>query len=82
VLLAAEGYESKAIELELRQDVMKVGRWQKRCAMGGMAAIIKDKTRPGRIPALPKALRAEIICGSLEEEPVGATHWSRCSMAA
>jgi len=47
-----------------------------------MAAIIKDKTRPGRIPPLPKALRAEIIRRTTQETPLGATHWSRSLMAA
>jgi transposase len=82
VLLAAEGYENKAIAAKLRQDVIKVGRWRKRYAVGGMAAIIKDKTRPGRIPPLPKALRAEIIRRTTQETPLGATHWSRSLMAA
>jgi len=61
---------------------MKVGRWRKRYAEGGMDAIIKDKTRPGRIPPLPKAFRAEIMRRSTQETPFGATHWSRSLMAA
>jgi transposase len=82
VLLAAEGEENKAIAAKLGQDVMKVGRWRKRYAEGGMRAIVKDKTRPGRIPPLPKALRAKVIRLTVEEVPLGATHWSRSLMAA
>jgi len=82
VLLAAAGCENQTIAKELRQDVMKVGRWRKRYAEGGMAAILKDKTRPGRIPPLAKAVRKEIIRRTVEEKPLGATHWSRSLMAA
>lgn len=82
VLLAAEGLENKAIAAQLRQDVGKVGRWRKRYSEGGMDAIIKDKTRPGRIPALPKAVRAEVIRRTVEEKPGAATHWSRALLAA
>jgi transposase len=82
VLLAAAGEENKTIAEKLRQDVMKVGRWRQRYAQGGMAAILKDKTRPGRIPPLAKTLRKEIIRRTIEEQPLGATHWSRALMAA
>src|ERR1700744_3219419 len=82
VLLAAEGYENKVIAAKVRQDVMKVGRWRRRYAEGGMRAIAKDKTRPGRIPPLPKALQREIVRLTVEEVPTGATHWSRSLMAA
>src|SRR5580698_7938157 len=74
VLLAAAGEKNKAIAIKLGQDVMKVGRWRKRYAEGGMRAIVKDKTRPGRIPPLPKALQREIIRLTVEEVPTGATH--------
>jgi transposase len=82
VLLAAEGYTNQEIATQLHQDVMKVGRWRKRYAEGGMAAIVKDKTRPGRIPPLSKGVRAEIIRRTIQETPFGATHWSRSLMAA
>jgi transposase len=82
VLLAAEGYENKVIARELGQDVMKVGRWRSRFALGGMAAIVKDKTRPGRITPLSKAVRTEIIRRTSQETPPEATHWSRSLMAA
>ncbi len=48
----------------------------------GLAGIEKDKTRPGRIKALPKSKESEIIRMTLEETPKGCTHWSRSLMAA
>lgn len=82
VLLAADGLQNKEIAQQLKQDKMKVGRWRERYAKGGLAAILKDKTRPGRIPCLSKSLKSHIIRLSTNEKPAGATHWSRNSMAA
>src|ERR1035438_1316189 len=49
ILLAADGLENQEIARKLRQDKMKVGRWRTRNAQGGLEAILKDKSRPGRI---------------------------------
>ena len=82
VLLAAEGLENKDIAARLRQDKMKVGRWRSRYVQFGMAGIMKDKSRPGRIPPLAAAVKSKIIAVTLGEKPPSATHWSRATMAA
>jgi transposase len=82
VLLAADGLENKEIASELGQDRGKVGRWRQRYAQHGMDGILKDKTRPGRIPAISDSLRSEIIKQTLDSKPEGATHWSRTTMAS
>jgi transposase len=81
VLLAADGLENKEIARRLGQDKMKVGRWRQRYAQGGLQAILKDKTRPGRIPALSASLKSRLIHLTVNDKPAGATHWSRTSMA-
>jgi transposase len=81
VLLAADGLTNKEIAERLTQDVGKVGRWRQRYAKQGMAGIVKDKTRPGRIPALAAGKRSEIVKLTLHSKPLGATHWSRETMA-
>jgi transposase len=81
VLLAAEGLENQVIAHRLGQDKMKVGRWRRRYAAGRLDGILKDKSRPGRIPALSASLKSRLIRLTLEEKPAGATHWSRTSMA-
>lgn len=81
VLMAADGVENQEIARRLGQDKMKVGRWRRRYAEGGLPAILKDKSRPGRIPALSKAIKSRIIKLTLNEKPPGATHWSRTTMA-
>jgi len=81
VLLAADGLENQEIARRLGQDKMKVGRWRRRYAEGGPAGILKDKSRPGRIPPLATSLKSRLIRLTLKEKPAGATHWSRTSMA-
>lgn len=81
VLLAANGLENGQIAAKLRQDPGKVGRWRKRYAQLGFAGILKDKSRPGRIPPLTATLRSKIVEMTLHSKPEGATHWSRTSMA-
>lgn len=81
VLLAAEGLENRDIAARLGQDPGKVGRWRARYAKLGLAGILKDKARPGRIPPLPASKRSEIIKLTLHSKPEGATHWSRETMA-
>src|SRR5271154_3184058 len=80
ILLAADGLENNEIARRLREDKMKVGRWRQRYAKGGLDAILKDKTRPGRIPALPAALKSHIIHLTTNEKPETETHWSRTTM--
>lgn len=81
ILLAAEGLQNNEIAQRLGQDRKKVGRWRTRFAEGGMDAILKDKTRPGRIPPVSKATRSRIISLTTKERPEGHTHWSRTTMA-
>jgi len=81
ILLAADGLENQEIARRLGQDKMKVGRWRRRYAQGGLEAILKDKSRPGRIRPLAKAIKSRIIKLTLKEKPPGATHWSRTTMA-
>ena len=81
VLLASEGMQNKDIAKQTGADPGKVGRWRKRYAELGLDGILKDKTRPGRIPPISASLRSRIIKKTLKETPEGATHWSQASMA-
>jgi len=81
VLLAAQGLPNKEIAIQTGADPGKVGRWRKRYAEMGMDGILKDKTRPGRIPPISASLRSRIIKMTLTETPKNATQWSQASMA-
>lgn len=81
VLLAADGLKNNEIADRLDEDIMKVGRWRSRYAQSGLAGILKDKSRPGRIPPIAASTRTRIVKMTLENKPEGSTHWSRTSMA-
>jgi transposase len=81
ILLASEGKTNQEIAAILGQDQPKVGRWRRRFAEHGLAGIEKDKSRPGRIKAIPKRQESEIVRMTVETKPAGETHWSRTSMA-
>lgn len=81
VLLASKGMQNLQIAKETGADPGKVGRWRTRYAKLGLNGILKDKTRPGRIPPVSRALRSRVIKLTVETIPEAATHWSRESMA-
>ena len=48
-----------------------------------MDGLVRDRTRPSRIPALSPASVADVIRRTLDEPPPGeATHWTVRAMAA
>ena len=81
VLLAADGLQNREIADRLGEDVMKVGRWRHRYAQAGLSGILKDKSRPGRIPPIAASTRSRIVKMTLQDTPAGSTHWSRTSMS-
>lgn len=81
ILLAAEGLQNDEISQRLGQDRKKVGRWRARFTKGGIEAMVKDKSRPGRMAPISTATRSKIIKLTTEEKPDGHTHWSRTTMA-
>ena len=49
----------------------------------GVDGLLHDKTRPARIPPLPKAVVEAVVTRTLEEAPPGEmTHWTAPAMAA
>jgi transposase len=59
-----------------------VWRWQERYVEAGVEGLLRDKTRPSRVPPLDQAKVAEVIRRTLEDPPPGdATHWTVRAMA-
>jgi len=81
ILLASQGLQNREIANLTGAVPGKVGRWRRRYAELGLNGILKDKTRPGRIPPISRARRSRIIKLTLETTPDAATHWSRATMA-
>lgn len=47
----------------------------------GWPGLMRDKTRPSRVPPLPQETRLKVIAKTVQESPPNATHWSRSAMA-
>jgi transposase len=58
-----------------------VWRWQERYMDEGLAGLLRDKTRPSRIPPLSAEKKLAIIEKTATEKPANATHWSARKMA-
>lgn len=59
-----------------------VWRWQERYVEAGVDGLLRDKTRPSRIPKLSTEKVAEVLRLTLEEDPpADATHWTVRAMA-
>ena len=81
VLGAAAGETNKSIAARLGCSEATVSKWRRRFAerrLGGL----DDEPRPGPPRKITDDKVEEVIVKTLEEAPVGATHWSTRSMAA
>ena len=84
-IILASGDGCGTAEVMRRSGVSKpcVWRWQERFMAQGVDGLLHDKTRPSRIPSLPKAAVERVVMRTLEEAPPdGVTHWTAPAMAA
>src|SRR2546427_6061828 len=80
VLAAAAGERSQDIAAALSCSASTVGRWRGRFARRGLDGL-HDEPRPGKPRSIADEDIERVIVKTLEEQPVGATHWSTRSMA-
>jgi transposase len=81
VLLAAEGLGTRAIMRRSGKGKHSVTRWRERFQAEGVDGLLRDKTRPSRIPPLPVAVREHTVALTLTDPPGEATHWTARMMA-
>ena len=82
VLLTAERVGTAEIMRRTGLSKPSVWRWQERYVEAGVEGLLRDKTRPSRVPPLDQAKVAEVIRRTLEDPPPGeATHWTVRAMA-
>src|SRR5215207_5198379 len=82
VLAAAEpGTTNTVIAQRLGITMMTVTKWRNRFAARGLAGL-HDEPRPGAQRTITDAHVEQVITTTLEETPVGATHWSTRRLAA
>src|SRR4051812_10034131 len=58
-----------------------VWRWQERFMEAGVDGLLRDKTRPSRIPPLGAAITEAVVERTLGPPPGEATHWTAGAMA-
>jgi transposase len=58
-----------------------VWRWQERFADEGFEGLLRDKTRPSRIPKLDPAVAERVVTLTMEPPVAEATHWTGAAMA-
>ena len=80
-LLTTEGVGTNAIMRDTGKSKTCVWRWQERFADEGFEGLLRDKTRPSRIPKLDPAVAERVVTLTMEPPVAEATHWTGAAMA-
>ena len=81
VLSTADGCGTAAIMRDASVSKTAVWRWQERFMTDGVAGLLRDKTRPSRIPALEAETVARVVAATQADPPGETTHWTAAAMA-
>jgi transposase len=81
VLRCADGLDNDEVAGELGVNEKTVSKWRRRFIDRGLDGL-SDDPRPGVPRTVLDDKVEEIVRRTIEEQPVGATHWSTRSMAA
>ena len=82
ILATADGCGTAEIMRRTGKSKPCVWRWQERFMREGVAGLLRDKTRPSRIPPLAQATIDRVVALTATEPPHEATHWTASAMAA
>jgi len=81
VLLTTDGLGTNEIMRRTGTSKVTVWRWQERFMRTGVAGLLRDQTRPSRIPPLSASVRERTVALTLGDPPGEATHWTAEMMA-
>jgi transposase len=81
VLLTAAGLGTVEIMRRTGKSKTCVWRWQERFMEQGVAGLLRDKTRPSRIPPLGAEIAERVIALTQQDPPGETTHWTAGTMA-
>src|SRR4051812_46348480 len=76
VLLTADGLGTVEIMRRTGKSKTCVWRWQERFAAEGVDGLLRDKTRPPRVPPLGQEVIDQAVALTATEPPHQATHWT------
>ena len=82
VLLTADGLGTQEVMRQTGKSKTCVWRWQERFMHEGVDGLLRDKTRPSRIPPLPPAIGERVVALTQADPPGETTHWTAAAMAA
>src|SRR5262249_3907430 len=81
VLLTAGGLGTAAIMQQTGKSKSMVWRWQERSMQAGVDGLLRDKTRPSRIPPLTQAVIDRVVALTSADPPGETTQWTAAAMA-
>lgn len=81
VLLTADGLGTTEIIHRTGKAKTAVWRCQERLMRAGVDGLLRDKTRPSRIPPLPTETAERVVALTLAEPPGETRHWTADGMA-
>jgi transposase len=81
VLLTAAGAGTNEIIRTAGVSKTAVWRWQERFMQEGVDGLLRDKTRPSRVPRLPEKVAERVVALTLTDPPGETTHWTGAAMA-
>jgi transposase len=82
VLLTAAGIGTNEIMRRTEKSKTVVWRWQERFMTAGVDGLLRDKTRPSRIPPLEPEVATRVVELTQADPPGETTHWTAAVMAA
>jgi transposase len=81
VLLTGAGLGTVEIMRRTGKSKTCVWRWQERFMEQGVAGLLRDKTRPSRIPPLGTQVAGQVVALTQQDPPGERTHWTAGLMA-
>src|ERR1700722_9763804 len=81
VLLTADGCGTAEIMGRSGTSKTAVWRWQERFMTDRVAGLLRDKTRPSRIPPLEAEVAPRFVAATQADPPGETTHWTAVAMA-